>query len=408
MNEIKKILPKNLSSGFITATNKRSRNTLFLNSTNNLNNQSTLPTKPSPQKNKTIRLASDDVFKKINNNIKTKNRTSIKSSRIYLRLEQRDEIEKIISEEEKKRYVNKELNINKIINRDELKRRFKKVPFSDISIKKSRNKKYLSPKMKRPLSSISKKSSNEFSHTRGLISINNVLLQNFRSEGKNEIERSKKNFEMVNEFLRKVDEENMDKYYEIEKQFLKNKNNEEEKKNQEIINKKILKNNNKEKRRESIKIKESDFIKFKTLQMIKEKKFHRQKAKIFDNMLKNDYQNYYQTRSGENKYNTINYRLLSKTILMRNLMKQMKIATFKDETLNILQGFQSKKISDLANDKFNLENKDIYTNQSDNMYFFGNNKLKYKPIPRFLKVKFSMKTSKKFGEINGSCFGLPV
>ena len=408
MTEIKKILPKNLSSGFITAANKKSRNTLFLNSTNNLNNQSTTPTKPSPQKNKTIRLASDDVFKKINNNLKTK-RTSIKSSRIYLRLEERDEIEKIISEEEKKRYVNKEININKIINRDELKRRFKKVPFSDISNKKPRRKKYLPPKMKRSLSSISKKSSNEFSHTRGLISINKVLLQNFRSEGKNEIERSKKNFVMVNEFLKKVDEENMDKYYEIEKQFVKNKNNEEEKKNKEIIHTKILKsNNNKEKKRESIKIKESDFIKFKRLQMIKEKKFHRLKARIFDNMMKNDYQNYYHARSGESKYHTINYRLLSKTILMRNLMKQMKVATFKDEALNILQGYQSKKISDLANDKFSLENKDIYTNQSDNMYFFGNNKLKNKPIPHFLKVKFSMKTSRKFGEINGSCFGLPV
>ena len=201
---------------------------------------------------------------------------------------------------------------------------------------------------------------------------------------------------MVNDFLKKVEEENRDKYYKIEKQFLKNKNNEEDK---ETINTYIAKSrkssNNRDNKKESLRIKESEFIKFRKLQMIKEKKFYRQKARIFDNILKNDYRNYYQTRNADSKYRTINFRLLSKTILMRNLMKQMKVATFKDETLNILRGFHSTKISDLTNDKFNLDNQDVYTNQNDNMYFFGNNKMKYKPIPHFLKVKFSMKTAKK-------------
>ena len=88
-------------------------------------------------------------------------------------------------------------------------------------------------------------------------------------------------------------------------------------------------------------------------------------------------------------------------------MKQMKITVFKDESLNVLRGFQSLKIAKLNNDKFKLENHDIYTNQNDNIFFFGNN-MRNKPIPRFLKVKFDIKTSKKFGEVSGSYFGLPV
>ena len=67
---------------------------------------------------------------------------------------------------------------------------------------------------------------------------------------------------MVNDFLKKVEEENRDKYYKIEKQFLKNKNNEEDK---ETINTYIAKSskssNNRDKKKESLRIKESEFIK---------------------------------------------------------------------------------------------------------------------------------------------------
>ena len=158
---------------------------------------------------------------------------------------------------------------------------------------------------------------------------------------------------------------------------------------------------------ESLKIKESDFIKFKKKQMIKDNKYLKQKSRIFDNILRYDFRNYYAPKNEDSKHQAVNYRLLSRTILMRNLMKQMKIAVYKDETLNVLRGFQSLKIANLSNDKYNLDSQDIYTNQNDNLFFFGNN-MRHKPIPHFLKVKFSKKTSRKFGEINGSYFGLPV
>ena len=94
---------------------------------------------------------------------------------------------------------------------------------------------------------------------------------------------------------------------------------------------------------------------------------------------------------------------------MRNLLKQMKVAVFKDENLNVLRGFQSLKVADLENKKYKF-NQDIYENQSDNTFYLGYNltNLKHKPIPNFLKLKFNMKTTKKFGEIIGSYFGLPV
>ena len=141
--------------------------------------------------------------------------------------------------------------------------------------------------------------------------------------------------------------------------------------------------------------------------MIKEKKDFKQKSRIFDNVLKYDFINYNTLRNEENKFQTVNYRLLSRTILMRNLLKQMKIAVFKDENLNVLRGFQSLKIADLSNKKYNLKHQDIYENQNNNMFYLGYN-LKNKPVPKFIKLKFNMKTTRKFGEIIGSYFGIPV
>ena len=138
--------------------------------------------------------------------------------------------------------------------------------------------------------------------------------------------------------------------------------------------------------------------------MIKENLYLKQKSRIFDNILQYDFKDYYPE---EVKHQAVNYRLVGRTILMRNLMKQMKVTVYKDETLNVLRGFQSLKIADLSSGKYKLDSKDIYTNQNENIFFFGNN-MRNKPIPHFLKVKFSKKTSRKFGEIIGSYFGLPV
>ena len=121
-----------------------------------------------------------------------------------------------------------------------------------------------------------------------------------------------------------------------------------------------------------------------------------------------DFKNFYTTKEEDDKHQIINYRLLGRTILMRNLMKQMKITVYKDESLNVLRGFQSLKIQSIKSENFKNKLQAHYDNQNNNDIFFFSGSIKDRPVPHFLKLKFNMNTAKKFGEINGSYFGLPV
>ena len=401
MNETKKMSPKNLLNKYLTPSSKKSRNKLFLSTNNFLNKENNLIiSRDLSKKNKTIKIPTNRIFKKINRNITTKSRKDTKSAKIYLRLEQKEEIEKIIKEEEKKRFFNQEFHLNKNINREELKRRIgNKIPFNKISNKIIKNRMSIKSNDQKIMStSLSNKKYN-FRKSRN---IEPKIFLNFKSQDDNDIENSKKNYDMVNDFLNKMDEEKILKFNEMEKKFMKNKSFEDKMRKSNKFD-----NKNNDKKKENLKLKESDFIKFKRRQMIKEKKHLKQKSTVFDNIIKYDFNNLYPLKNEETKYQIVNYRLLSRTILMRNLLKQMKIAVFKDENLNVLRGFQSLKIADLDNEKFNLNSQDKYTNQNDNMFYLGYN-VKNKPVPNFLKVKFNMKTTKKFGEISGSYFGLPV
>ena len=401
MNETKKMSPKNLLNKYLTPSSKKSRNTLFLSTNNFLNKENNLIiSRDLSKKNKTIKIPTNRIFKKINRNITTKSRKDTKSTKIYLRLEQKEEIEKIIKEEEKKRFFNQEFHLNKNINREELKRRIgNKIPFNKISNKIIKNRMSIKSNDQKIMStSLSNKKYN-FRKSRN---IEPKIFLNFKSQDDNDIENSKKNYDMVNDFLNKMDEEKILKFNEMEKKFMRNKSFEDKMRKSNKFD-----NKNNDKKKENLKLKESDFIKFKRRQMIKEKKHLKQKSTVFDNIIKYDFNNLYPLKNEETKYQIVNYRLLSRTILMRNLLKQMKIAVFKDENLNVLRGFQSLKIADLDNEKFNLNSQDKYTNQNDNMFYLGYN-VKNKPVPNFLKVKFNMKTTKKFGEISGSYFGLPV
>ena len=405
MNENKKIDSKNSLEKYLTPNSKKSRN-ILINTNNFINNDKPLIiSEDFSKKNKTLKISpkSNHIFKKIKISISTNPHKNINNERIYLRLKEKDKIEKIIKEEKKKRFFNQELHLNKNINREELKRRiFNKIPFNIISNKTLNNKRSLSSNNKRQYSSLVKNKYYTYKKSRN---IEPRVFLNFKSQDNNNIENSKKNYDMVNEFLDKMDEERLRKYNEIEKRFMKNKSFEDILNIKKFDNKK--KDKKKDKKIENLKLGESDFIKFKRRQMIKEKKYFKLKSRIFDNILKYDFINYNTLRNEENKFQTVNYRLLSRTILMRNLLKQMKIAVFKDENLNVLRGFQSLKIADLSNEKYNLKNQDIYENQNNNMFYFGYN-LKNKPVPKFIKLKFNMKTTRKFGEIIGSYFGIPV
>ena len=389
---------RNFSSSFLTPTSKTPQKTFNQLKPSTFHNNLTIIARSTPHKTKTINLPATDLHSRMKNRLK-----NLKSARIYLTLDIKDEIEKIINEEEKKRYFNQEFHLNKNINREELKKRIvKKVPFSEISQKKLKRK-FSIIKKERPKTTFKPKKQTGFNISRNLISVNKMLLRGFGSKGENEIEMSKKNLDKVNDFLKKMDEEKMRKYNEMEQMFIK-KNSFE--KGSSLVDDGLIPNGKKNKniKTEDFKLKQSDFIKFKKKQMIKENLYLKQKSRIFDNILQYDFKDYYPE---EVKHQAVNYRLLGRTILMRNLMKQMKVTVYKDETLNVLRGFQSLKIADLSSGKYKLDSKDIYTNQNENIFFFGNN-MRNKPIPHFLKVKFSKKTSRKFGEIIGSYFGLPV
>ena len=389
---------RNFSSSFLTPTSKTPQKTFNQLKPSTFHNNLTIIARSTPHKTKTINLPATDLHSRMKYRLK-----NLKSARIYLTLDIKDEIEKIINEEEKKRYFNQEFHLNKNINREELKKRIvKKVPFSEISQKKLKRK-FSIIKKERPKTTFKPKKQSGFNISRNLISVNKMLLRGFGSKGENEIEMSKKNLDKVNDFLKKMDEEKMRKYNEMEQMFIK-KNSFE--KGSSLVDDGLIPNGKKNKniKTEDFKLKQSDFIKFKKKQMIKENLYLKQKSRIFDNILQYDFKDYYPE---EVKHQAVNYRLLGRTILMRNLMKQMKVTVYKDETLNVLRGFQSLKIADLSSGKYKLDSKDIYTNQNENIFFFGNN-MRNKPIPHFLKVKFSKKTSRKFGEIIGSYFGLPV
>ena len=394
------MLSKNFSAPIFPVSTKNIKKASIQLNPSNFQNNLALIARSTSHKAKTIRLASSDLYTGINNRNK-----KLKNTRIYLTLDIKDEIEKIINEEDRKRYFNQEFHLNKIISREELQKRIvKKIPFNEISHKKLKSR-FSFTKKERPKTTMKSNKNIGFNISRNLISVNKMLLENFRSNGENEIERSKKNLDKVNEFLKKMDEENLRKYNEMEEVFAQN--SKLNKKESSLFDDKPNKNNGKKNKNikiENLKLKQSEFIKFRKNQMIKENQYLKQKSQIFDNILKYDFKDFYPE---EMKHQAVNYRLLGRTILMRNLLKQMKVAVYKDETLNVLRGFQSLKIADLSNGKYDLDSKDIYSNQSDNMFFFGNN-MRHKPIPHFLKVKFNKKTTRKFGEINGSYFGLPV
>ena len=345
---------------------------------------------------------------------------TLQSAKIYLKLEKSEEIAKIVNEEEKKRYFNREFHLNKNVNRDELKRRIEKITPSyqrTYNKKDKKREKVKSVSVKRRKDRLHSSSFNNYGlkSIKSLININNKLIHNYKYQGENEIIKSKMNYDAVTNFLQNMDEQKKLLYEEMEKKFLENKKNNpfmdgdekinnnkgenKEDKNKRKVNKNIEK---------EMKLKESDFIKFKKKMLIKEKKGFIQKSKVFDNILNYDFKNYYTSKDEDEKYQTVNYRLLGRTILMRNLMKQMKVAVYKDETLNVLRGFQSLKIANINSDSLKRKEHDGYSNQSNNDVFYFSGSLKDKPIPHFLKLKFNMNTTKKFGEINGSYFGLPV
>ena len=166
-----------------------------------------------------------NIFTNLYNN---KENSSLNNAKIYLKLEKSEEIAKIVNEEEKKRYFNREFHINKNINREELKRR---IELTSPSYQRTYNKK---SKTLRNINSVEiKRRKNKFLSSsynnyeikliKNLININNKLINNYKYQGENEILKSKMNYDAVTNFLQSMDEQKKLQYEEMEKKFLENK-----------------------------------------------------------------------------------------------------------------------------------------------------------------------------------------
>ena len=69
---------------------------------------------------------SNSKYRKVNTlNYNNKKNDILEGAKIYLKLDKSDEIAKIVYEEDKKRYFNKEFRLNKTVNREELKQRIR-------------------------------------------------------------------------------------------------------------------------------------------------------------------------------------------------------------------------------------------------------------------------------------------
>ena len=416
------------SKELFPSTSKRRSNYLLFDSlksnrlsllSRNKNNNNKIKIKP---KNSIIQIKnlkksnSINIYRKLNtHNYKNKKYDSLEGAKIYLKLDKSEEIAKIVCEEDKKRYFNKEFHLNKTLNREELKQRIRNMNsfYRNLNKKKIKKvEKFNSRKERRAATTF-----NRVKSIKSLININNKLIHNYKYQGENEILKSKKNYEAVNNFLKSMDDKKKTLYEEMEKKFLLDKNRKTIADDFMINNDNIIKNifTDKEKNEGKInkmnrknKLDEANFIKFRKKMILKEKKIFKEKSKVFDNILNYDFKNFYTTKEEDDKHQIINYRLLGRTILMRNLMKQMKITVYKDESLNVLRGFQSLKIASIKSENIKNMLQDHYDNQNNNDVFFFSGSIKDRPVPHFLKLKFSMNTAKKFGEINGSYFGLPV
>ena len=378
-------------------------------SKNNLNNQRSIfsaSTKFSSAKHRTTRKPLYYY-----NHKNHKNNSNTAYGKIYLKLDDCQEIAKIVKEEEKKIYINKGLRLNLHIDREDMKNKMKHPSKSQNDIKNCIKKEIKNEIDKNNRFATRRSIMMKFEQKtfKNIIAVNNKLIHNYKYQGEREILKSKVNFEAVNKFLENLEKEKLELFKEMEKKFLIQKETKgfyEPNENNKNHRKKAHSENNYN-NINNIKMSEKDFLDFKKKMINKEKKLMKKRTIIFDNILNNEFKTNFYVEEGKNQ--PVNYRLLGRTILMRNLMEQMKYAVFKDETLNVLRGYQSKKITSISNDSSFVKDNQKFRNQENGdliaFTFFNKGK---KEFPRFLKLKFNKDTVKKFGEINGSYFGLPV
>ena len=180
------MLKKSISAGLFSPSKKNKKHILI-----DAIKQSILsPTKNKRQKRSStiIKLYNSHSSKKNTIFFNNKESSNLHIGKIYLKLEKSEEIAKIVNEEEKKRYFNREFHINKNINREELKRRIKNSSpsYQRTFNKKNKNlKKINSVSIKRRKNRAMSSSYNNYGikSIKSLININNKLIHNYKYQG---------------------------------------------------------------------------------------------------------------------------------------------------------------------------------------------------------------------------------
>ena len=329
------------------------------------------------------------------------------SSQIYMKLDQRDKIEKIIKEESKKIHFIKKINNVHHLSSEELKRRLiNKVPQNSY-------KRVLKRKLKESIKSKTtntflQKNKKEIKHIKkldfnnniiNLIKANKKLIRNVGSfsTGK-EMSYCKKNLNIVNNYFHKAA-----KQKERMSIIMTKKTDLNKKKSFTGFNYDNLhKNNNK-----LNVINNEKYKKFRNKLLLRNKNKLKEKSRVFDNIIIDQLNtNLEKIRSiKDDTYNTnkINYVSLTNKILLTNLVKQMKIIYIKDPDMNFLRGNEINKISDLRKEiPLFDEFEELSKKYNDDHIFSRYQKIKLS-LPKFIKTKFKNKTN-----YFDNYFGVPV
>lgn len=353
---------------------------------------------------KTIKIHRGSFYNSVSITKKSTSHSTTSSSQIYMKLDQRDKIEKIIKEESKKINFNKKINFVHHLSSEELKcRLFNKIPQNSykrelkrkLKISKSKAKTFFETN-KKEIKHIKKINFNN--NINNLIKANKKLIRNVGSfsTGK-EISYCKKNLNIVNNYFHKAAKEKerlsiiMTKKSDLnKKQIFAGFNYDNLYKNNQKLSEII--NNEK-------------YKKFKNKLLLRSKNKLKEKSRVFDRIMIDQINNNLEKIRSikDDTYNRdkIDYVFLTNKILLTNLIKQMKIIYIKDPDMNDLTGNKVDINTDLRKVSLFDEFEDLSHQYKDDKIFSRYQKIKL-ALPKYIKTKF------KKANYSDNYFGIPV
>ena len=348
-------------------------------------------------------------IKKPNSSITKRSAFTPGPSKIYMRLNQRKKIEKIIQEESRKYYTNRKMNYSHNISAEELKRRiFSSTPQNAYKRQLKRN---IRDKFKIKTKTYYQSAKNRIKDDKkydfndninNLIKANKNLIRNFGTfSSGSEMRYSLRNYNIVNNYFQKAEKQKEKISLAMNKQFYSNK--------YDIFKDLYLE---KEFSKFNKGMSNKNYNKFKHKYNIRVKNKLKEKSKVINNIiideLNSNLDKIKSIKSETLSRNKINYVALTNKIFQSNLINQMNIVYIKDPSMNILRSIQNNNFP-IVRSEISLydEFKRMFNKYNDNITFSRYNKIKLS-LPKFIKTKFRVQTNKKYGHIIDSYFGIPV